>query len=534
MSSNQLTVRDVVIQVLRDLGVHRVYGNPGSTELAFLGNWPEDFEYVLGLHEASAVSMADGEARVTGRPTLVNLHTAAGLGNSLGNLFTSYKNQAPVVILAGQQSRSLLSSDAYLAADDPTLFPKPYVKWAVQPANAQDVPAALVRCFEVAMQPPYGPTYISVPNDDWDQPCEPYPVGKSIGFGPAREEGLKDIAKALASAKRPALVFGTEIDTFNAFDNAVRLAERTGATVYTAPVAAAAAFPENHPQFGGFLPAIPAGLSKMLERHDVVLVAGAPVFTFHVDGKADVLTSPDTRILHLTSDPNAAARARAELSLVGELNESLDRLVSFLPEKPAADVAEPLKVARSTPEKEDGMPSAAYVLSRLSALMPKDAVLVEETPSHRPAMQKNLPITQQGGFYTMSSGGLGYGLPASVGVALAQDKRKVVALIGDGSMQYSIQALWTAAQHKLPLTVIVLNNGGYGALKSFSKFLGATNTPGMDLPSIDMVKIAEGYGCNTSRVDNTADLDNALTKALNDPHTHLIDVVVDPNKGDIY
>lgn len=534
MSSEKLTVRDVVIQLLRDLGVTRVFGNPGSTELAFLGNWPEDFDYVLGLHEASAVGMADGEARVTGRPTLVNVHSAAGMGNALGNLFTSYKNQVPMVIMAGQQARSLLSSEAYLAADEPANFPKPYVKWAIQPANAQDVPAALARCFEIAMQPPYGPTFISVPNDDWDQPCEPYKVVNAIGLGTARESGLQQIAKALTGAKRPAMVFGTEIDIFKAYDSAVHLVERTGATAYIAPVAAAAAFPENHPQFGGFLPAIPAGLSKMLERHDVVLVAGAPVFTFHIEGTADVLSSADTRIFQLTADPDSATRARAEMSLVGELHDSLERLVALLPEKPAADVAVPLTVQRSTPEKGEGMPSAAYVLSRLSELMPKDVILVEEAPSHRPAMQQNLPITQQGGFYTMSSGGLGYGLPAAVGVALAQDKRKVVALIGDGSMQYSIQALWSAAERQLPLTVVVLNNGGYGALKAFSKLMGTTNAPGMDLPHIDITQIASGYGCNTSRVDNVDDLDEAFRKALLDPQPHLIDVLVDPGKGQVY
>ncbi|QGM81380.1 benzoylformate decarboxylase [Otariodibacter oris] len=537
MSSNQLTVRDVVIQMLRDLGIKRVYGNPGSTELAFLGDWPDDFDYVLGLQEASAIAMADGDARATGRPSFVNVHSAAGMGNGLGNLFTAYKNQVPMVVMAGQQGRSLLSSEAYLAAENAADFPKPYVKYSVEPANAQDVPAALARCFEVAMQPPYGPTFISIPNDDWDKPCEPYKVVNALGFGAARESGLQEMAKALVGAKRPAIVFGTEMDIFGAYDNGVKLVERTGATAYIAPVAAAAAFPENHPQFGGFLPAIPMGLSKMLERHDVVVVIGAPVFTFHMEGEAPVLNSPDTRILHLTADSGAAARARAELSLVGELKESIDKLVALLPEK-AANVEAPLAVSRPVLDKEEGMPSAAYVLSRISELMPEDAVLVEEAPSHRPAMQQNLPIKQQGGFFTMSSGGLGYGLPASVGVALAQadnqDKRKVVALIGDGSMQYSIQALWTAAQRGLPVTIIVLNNGGYGALKAFSKIMGAENVPGVDLPGIDLTEIAKGYGCNTSRVDNVADLDEAIKKALSDPHTHLIDVIVDPSKGQVY
>lgn len=534
MPSEQLTVRDVAIQVLRDAGVTTVFGNPGSTELAFLGEWPEDFEYILALQEASAVSMADGMSRITGKPSFVSVHSAAGLGNCLGNLFTAYKNQVPVVVIAGQQERSLLSSEAYLAAADATTFPKPYIKWSVEPATATDVPAALARCIAIAMQPPCGPVFISVPNDDWDKPCEPFRMGRIMGPDAASEEGLRQAADILSKSRCPALVVGSEIDAFDAYHCVVRLAECTGATAYIAPVTASAAFPEDHPQFGGFLPAIPAKLSEMLERHDTVIVVGAPVFTFHVGGTAAVLTSKDTRIMQITTDPEAAARARAELSLVGDLKASLDQLLHLLPAQPASSTGAPFILKRSAPDKGEGLPSADYVLSRLSALMPADAILVEEAPSHRPAMQRNLPVTQQGGFYTMSSGGLGYGLPASVGIALAQNKRKVVALIGDGSMQYSIQALWTAAQHSLPLTVVVLNNRGYGALKSFSKIMGVTNTPSMDLPAIDLVRIAAGYGCHASRVDDVELLDEALEVALNDPHPHLIDISVNPEASNVY
>ncbi len=534
MADDGLTVRDVCLQVLRDVGATTVFGNPGSTELAFLGDWPDDFDYVLGLQEASVIGMADGYARVTGRASFANVHTAAGLGNGLGNVFTAFKNQTPMVVMAGQQSRSLLTSEAYLAADHPEEFPRPYVKWASQPANAQDVPAALARCFEIAVQPPYGPTFIAVPQDDWDQPCDPYRVVRAFSPGAARPEGLEEVAQALGEARRPALVLGTEIDTFGAYDDAVRLAERTRATVYAAPVAAASVFPEDHPQFGGFLPALPPGLSARLEGHDVVLVVGAPVFTFHVAGTAAVLTSPATRILQLTADAGSAARSRAELSLVGELRSSLAALTSLAPEQPHADVAEPLRLERSRPTYSQGPMSAAYVLSRLASLMPEDAIVVEEAPSHRPAMQANLPITQQGGFYTMASGGLGYGLPAAVGVALAQDERKVVALIGDGSMQYSIQALWNAAERSLPLTVIVLNNGGYGALKAFADMMGSAKVPGMDVPSIDLTQLAAGYGCHASRVEDEADLVAALETALADPWPHLVDVVVDPGAGNVY
>ena len=183
MSSKSPTVREATLGVLRTFGVDRVFGNPGSTELAFLHDWPDDIDYVLGLQEACVVGMADGYAQATGRPAFVNLHSAAGLGHALGNLFTAFRNKTPLVVTAGQQARSLLRLRPYLFAEDAEQFPKPYVKWSVEPARAEDVPAAMAQAFLIAMQHPRGPTFVSVPSDDWSTPCD-------APSGPAHCDGI--------------------------------------------------------------------------------------------------------------------------------------------------------------------------------------------------------------------------------------------------------------------------------------------------------------------------------------------------------
>src|SRR6201992_2728828 len=182
------TVKEATFDLLRAFGIKKVFGNPGSTELPFLADWPDDIDYVLGLQEASVVGMADGYALATRNPAFVNLHPAAGLGNALGNLFTSYRNQTPLVITAGQQARSILPLEPFLYSERASEFPRPYVKYSVEPARAEDVPAAIARAYYTAMQPPCGPTFVSIPIDDWMHPAQPVaPRRVSREIGPDRE-----------------------------------------------------------------------------------------------------------------------------------------------------------------------------------------------------------------------------------------------------------------------------------------------------------------------------------------------------------
>jgi len=521
--STSTTVKQATFDLLRAFGIRKVFGNPGSTELPFLSDWPDDIDYVLGLQEASVVGMADGYAQATRNAGFVNLHSAAGVGNALGNIYTAHRNQTPLVITAGQQARSILPLQAFLYAERASEFPRPYVKYSVEPARAEDVPAAIARAYYTAMQPPCGPTFVSVPIDDWAHPTqaiEARKVSREIGPDP---EAMKALADALSASKHPALVVGPGVDRAAAVDLMMKVAEKTKAAVWVSPFSARCSFPERHPQFAGFLHASPGQLSEALRAYDLVVVIGAPVFTFHVEGHASIFDGATT-IFQITDDPTAAAVSPSGASIVATMKPALSFLLELLPDTRRA--APPGRTLPPAPSAADPIP-VDFLLHTLSQAMPDDAALVEEAPSHRPAMQKFMPMRGQDSFYTMTSGGLGYSLPAAVGMALGRGERRTVCLIGDGSAMYSIQALWTAAQRKLPLTIVVINNAGYGAMRSFSQVMQVRNVPGLDLPGIDFVQIAQGMGCDAARVTSSSELAGALTRGLAHDGVSLVEVMVD-------
>jgi benzoylformate decarboxylase len=525
-----VSVKDATLDLLRAFGIRKVFGNPGSTELPFLSDWPNDIDYVLGLQEASVIGMADGYAQATRNAGVVNLHSAAGVGNALGNIYTAYRNQTPLVITAGQQARSIMPLQAFLYAERASEFPRPYVKYSVEPARAEDVPAAIARAYYVAMQPPCGPTFVSVPIDDWTHPTqavEARNVSRELGPDP---DAMKALVAALSASKRPALVVGPGVDRAQAVDLMVRVAEKAKAAVWVSPFSPRASFPERHPQFAGFLHASPAQLSDALRDHDLVVVIGAPVFTFHVEGHASIFDGATT-LFQITDDPTAAAVTPVGTSIIATMKPALTMLIELLPETkrtvPAGRVLPP------APPAADPIP-VEFLLHTLAAAMPDDAALVEEAPSHRPAMQKFVPMRGQDSFYTMASGGLGFGIPAAVGTALGRPGIRTVCLVGDGSAMYSIQALWTAAQRKLPLTVVVINNAGYGAMRSFSQVMQVRNVPGLDLPGIDFVRIAEGMGCDAVRVSKSSELAPALKRGLAHDGVSLVEVIVDSSVPLLY
>ena len=521
--SKSLTVKQATLTLLRAFGIDKVFGNPGSTELPFLSDWPDDIDYVLGLQEASVIGMADGYAQATRNAAFVNLHSAAGVGHALGNIFNAYRNQTPMVITAGQQARSIMPLHAFLYAERATEFPQPYVKYSVEPARAEDVPAAIARAYYVAMQPPCGPTFVSVPVDDWAKAAQPISarrVSRELHPDPT---AMAELVAALQASKNPALVVGPGVDRAAAVDAMVAVAEKTKAAVWISPFSARCSFPENHPQFAGFLHASPAQLSDALKAYDLVVVIGAPVFTFHVEGHAAIFDG-DTTLFQITDDATAASITPIGASIIASIAPALTMLNEMLPStKRTAPAGRTL-----APPPTAGDPILVdYLMHALSQAMPADAVLVEEAPSHRPAMQKFLPMRGQDSFYTMASGGLGWSLPASVGIALAQKNRRIVCLIGDGSAMYSIQALWTAAQRKLPLTVVVVNNAGYGAMRSFSQVMQVRNVPGLDLPGIDFVQLARSMGCEAIRVEKASELSAELAHGLACDGVCLIEVMVD-------
>lgn len=524
-AGNEVTVRDAVFALLRSFGAETIFGNPGSTEMPMFRNFPSDFRYVLGLQEAVVVGMADGYAQAKRNAAFVNLHSAAGVGNAMGNIYTAFKNRTPLVIIAGQQSRSILPFEPYLASNQATELPKPYIKWSIEPARAEDVPQAIAHAYYMAMQPPCGPVLVSIPADDWDRQggaVEPRTVSRAMRPEPIV---LDLIGKSLDASARPAFVVGAEVDRDGAWDEMVRLAERHNASVYVAPVSARCGFPEDHRLFMGFLPAVRDQIVQRLDGHDLVFAIGAPVFTYHIEGEGAHLPEGAT-LCQITEDPESAARAPVGTSLVASVRLALQDLLAR-----EGAPSRPLPQARaSAPRAAPSDPlTVAYVLQTLAEVRHPEDIIVEEAPTARVVMHSHLPILRSETFYTMAGGGLGYGMPAAAGIALARRGKRVICVIGDGSSMFSIQTLWTAAQLDLDVTFIVLNNHKYAALKRFGGILGFPPDavlPGTDLPGLDFVALAKGHGCDAERITDAAKLRGALEAGLQSRGPVLLEVVV--------
>ena len=507
------TVREAAFAVFEHFNIDRLFGNPGSTELPMLKAMP--FAYVMGLNEAVVMGMADGYARSSGRPALVNLHSAAGTGHSLGNLFTSWKNNAPIVVTAGQQARSILPFDPFLYAERPTEFPRPYVKYAVEPARAEDVPLALVRAFVTALTPPMGPCFVSIPVDDWDRECDMPALPDLTLQSVPSATGIERLSAMLDAAERPALVLGTGVANAGGWREAIRLAEKTGCSVYAAPYAARETFPEDHPQFCGFLDAWRDRIRETLASHDAILVAGAPVFTYHVEGEGPHWPE-GAQLMALSDDPQHLANLPGGGGVLGDVCEGL----ALLAER--ADARDFTGTSHTLAEPDAGM-TAAYVLKRVAALRPAEAVIVEEAPTARGPEHVTLPITREGGFYSCASGGLGYSLPAAVGVAMGQED-KVIAILGDGAAMYTIQGLFAAQREGANVSFLILNNAAYAALTMFSGEFGMNHVPGCDLSGLDFVQLAEAQGLPARRVDAVEGLDEALRWSFAESAPTLLDI----------
>ncbi len=525
------TVRDAVFALLRQRGMTTVFGNPGSTELPFLADFPEDFRYVLGLQESAVVGMADGFAQASGRPALVNLHTAPGVGHAMGAIFNAQANKSPLVVTAGQQSRSLMTLQANLTNRDATRLPHPLVKWSYEPPRAEDVPHALARAIHLADLPPRGPVFVSIPMDDWtkevDDDAVAHQTSRSVGGkAGADPAAVRELAGALAGASSPVFVAGPEIDASGGWDAAVALAERLRLPVWASPATGGGriGFPEDHPAFQGTLPPAVAPLSEVLAGHDLILVAGSSVFPYYPNIPGPLLPE-GARLVAITSDPDEAARAPMGDAIVADVALTLEALLAEVDE---AERDEPPRRAEAEPPPDEDPMSASAALAALADVFPDDGIVVLESPSATMALRNRVRASRPGSYYFSAGGGLGFGLAAAVGVQLAEPERPVVCVVGEGSAQYSIQSLWTAAAYHVPVTFLVLRNEEYAILKWFAELESVTGAPGLDLPALECAALAEAYGVASTRADDPEGLREALGEALGAAEPQLVEARVAP------
>ncbi len=525
------TVREASFDFLRRQGMTTVFGNPGSTELPMLAGFPDDFRYVLGLQEAVAVGMADGFAQASGRPTLVNLHTAPGVGNAMGAIFNAQANRSPLVVTAGQQVRALMTLQANLTNRDATRMPHPLVKWSYEPPRAEDVPHALARATHLAALPPRGPTFLSIPMDDWaaevDADAAGHATGRTVGGrAVADPDAVAALAARLDAAGQPVLVAGPGLDSEAGWAAAVALAEAHGLPVWASPAPGGGrlGFPEGHAHFQGILPPAIGPLGETLAGHDLVLVFGASVFSYYPNLPGPLLP-PGAALVAITADPDEAARAPMGDAIVADPVLTLAALAAA-----AGGSDRPAPAARPAPEAvepSDPM-SASGAIAALASVFPADGIVVLEAPSATLAVRNRLRLERPGSYYFGAGGGLGFGLAAAVGVGLAEPERPVVAIVGEGSAQYAIQAFWSAAAYDVPLTVLVLRNEEYAILKWFAGLEGVEGAPGLDLPALDVAGVAAGYGVEARTAGGEEELREALRTAIAAPTPQVVEVRVAP------
>ncbi len=525
------TVREATFELFRKRGMTTVFGNPGSTELPMLRDFPSDFRYVLGLQEAVVVGMADGFAQASGRTTVANLHTAPGVGNAMGAIFNAQANHSPLLITAGQQARAQITLQANLTNRDATRMPHPLVKWSYEPPRAEDVPLALAHGAHLAGLAPRGPVFVSLPMDDWDAEVDAADARAAIarqvtGRAVADPEVVAALAARLDAATNPVLVAGPDIDTSGGWDSAVALAERQRLPVWASPATGGVrlGFPENHPNFRGVLPPAIGPVAQTLEGHDLILVAGSSVFPYypHIPGP---LLPEGAELVAITSDPDEAVRAPMGEAIVADVGLTLAALLAAVPgsSRPAP---EPNPGPTELPQTDPI--NASTVHTALAEVLPEDAIVVLESPSSTLALRNQLRLSRPGSYYFSAGGGLGFGLPASVGVQLAQPDRPVVCVLGEGSAQYGITAFWSAIAYQAPVTFLVLQNEEYAILKWFAEVEGVEGAPGLDLPKLDVAAVAEGYGVYAHRVVDRDGVSDALQSALASSAPELVEVPVAP------
>jgi benzoylformate decarboxylase len=529
------TVREAVFEMLRERGMTTIFGNPGSTELPMLSEFPEDFRYVLGLQEAVAVGMADGFAQASGLPTQVNLHTAPGLGNGMGAIFNAQANKSPLLVTAGQQHRSLMTLQANLTNRDAVRMPHPLVKWSYEPPRAQDVPHALARATHLAALAPRGPVFVSIPMDDWGvdlgeaQGDVRLTTTRAVsGAAQPATEVLQDLAQRLSQAANPAFVAGPDIDAAGGWEAAIRLAERQRLTVYATPATGGGriGFPEDHPLFQGILPPAVWPVGDALAAHDLVLVAGSSVFPYYPNIPGPLL-APGTSLVAITSDPDEAARAPMGDAIVADVALTLAALAELVGDS-ERQAPPPRPAPEAAPEPDSGPMNPSTAVRTLAQVFPPAGIVVLESPSATPALRNQLRLSRPGSYYFSAGGGLGFGMPAAIGVQLACPQRPVVCVLGEGSAQYAVQSFWTAAAYNVPVTFLVLRNNEYAILKWFGMLEEIKGAPGLDLPALDCVAVASGYGVNARRVGDSEELGVELRRALASERPELIEVQVTP------
>ncbi len=542
------------LELLRQEGVGIVFGNPGTTELPLMDAFAveHDIRYILGLQEAALMAMADGYAQASGKLAVLNLHVAPGLGNAMGMLYDAQKAASPVLITAGQQDTDYLVTEPVLSADLATLA-RPFVKWSAEVHRLGDLARLVHRAAKTALAPPTGPVFLSLPGDILKEEGE-VDLMAPTRVGTRLRGDLEEIARAaviLAEAKRPVIMAGDAVAQSHSLNELVELAELIGAPVYAEFVPNTASFPSSHPLFRGNVIRQQQVVRKILDEYDVLVSAGANLFTLSLPSSVDPMP-PGMPLIHLDTDPwEIGKNYPAAAAILGDPKSTLPELSAMTHERMTSAARGEARARLQTASEasladREALRAKARALANtvpvqplallgaIGDMLPRDAVVIEEVLSSAPGIRQLIRSDDAQSFFGLRGGGIGWGLPAAIGVKLALPDRPVVALIGDGSALYTIQALWTSAHYRIPVIFVILNNTSYRILKQRLHALRGLAEQvdtyvGMELldPAIDFVGLSRSFGVAAERARTVHEATDLIGKALQDNVPMLIDVELD-------
>jgi len=544
------------LELLKQEGVEILFGNPGTTELPLMDALAVENElrYVLALQEASVIGMADGYAQASGKLAVVNLHVTPGLGNAMGMLYDAQKAGSPILVTAGQHDQDFNTTEPILWADLPPIA-RPLVKWSAEVHRLADLPRLVHRAAKTALAPPTGPVFLSLPGDILKAEGEidllaPTRVAAQLRGDPA---AVKQAATILAEAKRPLIVAGDAVARSKAHAELIELAELIGAPVYSELVPSTASFPASHPLFRGAMTRMQGPIRKILEQYDVLFSVGGDLFTLSLPSDIEPMPAGLT-LIHLDTDPwELGKNYPPQVAILGDPKTTLpditDAVRKAMSSGARGAARERLDVAKAaTLAERDALKAKARemagqtpvqplsLLNAIGEMLPKDAVVIDETISSGAGIRSLIRSDDPQSFYGLRGGGIGWGLPAALGVKLALPERPVLALVGDGSAMYTCQALWTAAHERIAAVFVILNNSSYRILKQrlvaqrglaaqVDRFVGMELTD----PAIDHVNLARSLGVAAERATSVHDATDLIAKGLKSDAPLLIDVPVDRN-----
>jgi benzoylformate decarboxylase len=535
----RISGRSAFLALLKDEGITHLFGNPGTTELPIMHALAEhpELTYVMAMQESVVVSIADGYSRASGRLVACNVHVAPGLGNAMGSLYSAKFTGTPLILTAGQQEQGHGLKEPMLY--DPLVrIAEPLVKWAIEVTRLEDLPRIVRRAAKVATTPPTGPVFLSLPGDILNSEAE-LDLGRSSRVDarvrPA-DEALQAFVRRLQAAERPVIIAGDELVKSDALAEAAAFAAALGCPAYQQSVPYGAHFLSESPWFMGALTRSQAQVRELLSAYDLVVVLGADPLRMSVHSEVEPLPAGMPIVQVGLADWDLAKNYPVEIALKADVKETLKALLALLPpsrKAPPKDnwSARRRALAEGLSKNKDKQPiDPDWLALQVIDALPKNAILVDEGLTASRHVQALLPYRDRYGYHSLASGGIGWGLPGAVGASLANPDRPVVCYTGDGSAMYTFQALWTAAHHKLPLTVVIINNGGYRIIKQrLLSFHKSDRFVGMDFadPPVDFCALAAGLGVPAVRVTDPKALPGALADACGRPGTKLIVVVTE-------